>query len=89
MGNRERGETPLADGDRITWTREHASGAEVSVARARATALIFRVRTLRPCPGGTGIVTTYGVPGAWLDTWLAELRGRGDEAETVLSVEAV
>jgi len=89
MSRRETGETPLADGDRITWTREHASEAEVSVARAKANALIFRVRTLRPCPDGTGIVTTYGVPGAWLDTWLADLRGRGDETETVLSVEVV
>jgi hypothetical protein len=32
----------------------------------------------------------YGVPGVWLPVWLDELQGRrNDEAETILSVEAV
>ena len=58
--------------------------------RDRTTAMTFRVRTLQERPGGSGIITTYGVPGVWLAVWLDELRGRrDDEAETLLSVEVV
>jgi hypothetical protein len=90
MTNRTKGVTPLADGDRITWTREDASKAEVLQVRDRSTAMTFRVRTLGERPDGTGIVTTYGVPGAWLGRWLSELQGRvGDGAEIILSVEVV
>ena len=90
MTNRTKGVTPLADGDRITWTREDASKAEVLQVRDRAAAMTFRVRTLSERPDGTGTVTTYGVPGTWLSEWLSELQGRaGEEVEVILSVEAV
>ena len=90
MTKREKGTTPLADGDRITWIREQASKQEVLQIRDRASDLTFRVRMLTQRPDGTGIVTTYGVPGAWLGRWVSELRDRaGDGAEVILSVEVV
>ena len=50
--------------------------------------MTFRVRTLSQRPDGTGLVTTYGVPGPCLAEWLAELRGRRDDgAEVIVSVE--
>ncbi len=90
MTNREKGSTPLDDVDKVTWTREDASQAEVLQFRDRTTAMTFRVRTLQERPDGSGIITTYGVPGVWLSVWVAELqKRRDDEAETILSVEVV
>jgi hypothetical protein len=90
MSNRKKGVTRLADGDRIIWTREDASQEEVLQLTDRTTAMTFRVRTLRERPDGTGVVTTYGVPGLWLGKWVSELQGRrDDEAEVILSVEVV
>ena len=90
MSNRKKGVTRLADGDQIHWTREDASQDEVLQIRDRTTAMTFRVRTLQERPDGSGVITTYGVPGVWLSVWLAELRGRRDDkAETILSVEVV
>jgi hypothetical protein len=90
MTNRRKGVTRLADGDRILWTREDASQDEVLQLTDRTTAMTFRVRTLHERPDGTGIVTTYGVPGVWLGVWVAELqRRRDDGAEIILSVRMV
>ena len=90
MTNREKGSTPLDDVDKVTWTREDASKEDVLQFRDKTTAMIFRVRTLQERPDGSGTITTYGVPGVWLAVWLAELQSRrDDEAETILSVEAV
>lgn len=90
MTNREKGFTPLDDVDKVAWTREDASKEEVLQFRDRTTAMTFRVRTLQERIDGSGIITTYGVPGVWLAVWVAELQSRrDDEVETILSVEVV
>lgn len=90
MTNREKGFTPLDDVDKVSWTREDASKGEVLLFRDRTTTMTVRVRALQERPDGSGLITTYGVPGVWLSVWVAELqRRRDDEAETILSVEAV
>lgn len=90
MTNREKGSTPLDDVDKVTWTREDASRGEVRQLTDRTAAMTFRVRTLRERIDGSGIVTTYGVPGIWLSVWVFELQGRrDDEPETILSVKVV
>lgn len=90
MGKRETGATPLADGEQVAWVREEASAEQVLNSRHRAAAATYRVRTVQERPDESGRVTTYSVPGAQLGMWLAELQGRReDEAETILSVEAL
>jgi hypothetical protein len=81
----ESGIIPI-DADRfVAWIRRRISERTASLAGDRAAVRHYHVTTLRRLPDGTGELTIYIVPGAYLDPWLNAVVG--DDGETVLSVE--
>lgn len=82
----ETGVRELPDGTPVEWRHEILSEQEASVVMERAAARTFLVTTVRELPGGKAGLSTYLVPGAWLNACVREL-GRG--SETVLAIEAV
>ncbi len=84
------GRMSFIDGSVVEWTRTEVPGEEARLLHDGRDARTFRVRTLRERPDGSGVVTTYTLPGAWLGVWLSELLGRTDgDEETILSVWTV
>ena len=81
------GTTSFADGSVVEWRHEVLSPEEASLMADHAFGQTYRVTAMRELPDGTIVVSTYLVPGAWLNACVREL-GRG-ESETVLSVEVV
>ena len=83
----ESGIIPIEDDMFVAWIRRRISGERASVARDLSTRRTYNVTTLRGLADGTSVLTTYIVPGAYLDLWLDALTRPGEEDATVLSIE--
>lgn len=83
------GVTELDDGSKAEWTHERLSNEEASVIRERHAGRTYRVTALRELLNGESTVSTYLVPGTWLEPWLHAIEvGSGGQA-AVLGVEVV
>ena len=84
------GRLAFIDGGVVEWTRRDVPEDEARLLHDGIAGRTFRVRTLRRRPDGSKVLTTYTVPGAWLNAWLREVLGRGDGGvEGIMGVWAV
>lgn len=83
----ESGVIPIGDGALVSWIRRRISADAAALAGDLAAQRTYHVTILRCLPDGTGDLTSYLVPGQYLDHWLNGLIRDGDGM--VLSVEVV
>lgn len=83
----ESGVIPVGDGALVPWIRRRISADTAALAGDLASQRTYHVTVLRGLLDGTSELTSYLVPGQYLDAWLNGVIKDGDG--TVLSVEVV